>query len=1025
MKSKYRVALIMTCFVFASGNKSLSQGVAPVHHIDSFQPASPSGLLDLVIDNLGKRYTLAELSIEDRVRANATNDYSLTTPSSCSSGYFQLYLESGCGMDGTDAVSVARLNVLCRVLYDISQFINSPCTTTGQKVNIWVKKYSGISVPGTGTPFYNVPYSTTQSGIADNAAWVTINSGTDAYKNVAAPLAVSGGGSSGSSYFHGAIRFDFSGAIIWHTDLSTPPAAGEFDLYTCALHEMMHTLGIGTLIDYDGQSVLGSGYQYYTRYDQHLQTAAGLHLISDTSSCTQLFQNTFNSLLTPSTILSPGGWVGGCAGGFTSTLTDSTRCATAITYSGATNVKVYTPQCFEKGSSLSHFEDQCYTPPSWFTSMYPLATYNNQYFTMSNSGPLGPFSATNPGAMKRYLKPEERLILCDLGYSVSSTFGTSANLNNYDYGGSTCPGNGVAGINDGLSAAGTFLYTSTGGPIAISEAALLANDHGVTGGSVSCIEVVNGIGTVSVSGGIVTYTPSVSGYSDFGTKLLRYIPRNAAGVEGNITYVYVYVGDGSCTPSACNIVSNGDFENTDAAMYGADLPGVHCWVEACGSPDLYTRGATDPSYSIPASALFNVYPDVHPLSVVPNDHFVGLFCGYTLSTTPPYYSEMPENALSATLDSGLKYTVSMWVRVADRAIPPYLSTHVALAVATAYPVVFPYPGIPTGLINLCDFSIPWDSSWHFYSKEITYTGPPVQTLVVMGAPWLNPDTGLYAGEYNHYIAIDDISITPKESSCSFTLADTMCLGSGPVNLTAVVGIPNGIFNWLRDSSGIAVITRDSTFDPVTAYNASLLQGDTGLVTISYTYTNPLGCNNTVFAQTHILPTTISAITGIANVHVSGTSALTDASTGGTWRSDNISIASVGSATGIVSGNSIGTTVISYSQPSGCFATRQVTVNLGMDVVEYTSVYKCGFEVTPNPNDGNFMLTGNLGTDKTQAATIEIVTELGNVVAIRYAVVSNGLIKEKIAMKPGIPTGIYFVKIVTDESSSVMRFILKE
>ena len=153
-------------------------------------------------------------------------------------------------------------------------------------LNIWVTSpiISG-TVLGTGSPFYNIPYDRSVSGIADNAIWITLNSGTDAFTNVASPLTSSGGtGSSGTTFFHGSIHFNWAG-FNWNYSLTSPPGVGQIDFYTVALHEMMHAMGFGTLIDYNGNSVLGSDYPYFTRYDTHLRTPGGTFLINSSTGC--------------------------------------------------------------------------------------------------------------------------------------------------------------------------------------------------------------------------------------------------------------------------------------------------------------------------------------------------------------------------------------------------------------------------------------------------------------------------------------------------------------------------------------------------------------------------------------------------------------------------------------------------------------------------------------------------------------------------------------------------------------------
>src|ERR1700741_1603442 len=53
--------------------------------------------------------------------------------------------------------------------------------------------------------------------------------------------------------------------------------------------------------------------------------------------------------------------------------------------------------------------------------------------------------------------------------------------------------------------------------------------------------------------------------------------------------------------------------------------------------------------------------------------------------------------------------------------------------------------------------------------------------------------------------------------------------------------------------------------------------------------------------------------------------LTDITPGGTWSSSNGRVATVGSGTGIVTGVLAGTTIITYTLPTGCTADTPVTV----------------------------------------------------------------------------------------------------
>ncbi|MCW3120595.1 MAG: Conserved repeat domain protein [Flavipsychrobacter sp.] len=918
---------------------------------------TPGGLLDTALDYLGNKYSLGQIAINNEIRLKAgvtpklagesmgfsgkgkpgapgksgpggvMHPLAPTIVAPCTPGYFQLYLEAGCGMDdASNPVEVARLAVMCQVLTDISSFIPSPCTTTGQKVNIWVQNPGpGGGFLGEATPFFSVPYSTTASGIADNMIWITINSGRDAWTNVTAPLYSSG---SYSSFYHGSVAFQFDGSVNWNTNLGMPPAAGQYDLYTVALHEMLHAIGFHTLINYDGTSIFGSGFQYYSRYDPFLQTSASVPLLAHTGTCS-VYDWQFNPSLTPFTALSPGWTSGTCPTGYqTGANTDHTACLTANKYvDGSMTVPVYSPSCFERGGSLSHFEDECYAPTG-----FPLAppASNNQYFAMSNEGVMGLYiPTTNPGAMKRYPQPEERQALCDLGYKVNTTFGSVSNLNLKNYTGGVCPGLQVAGINDGISPGGGYMYFTTGiTPVDInagtSGTTILINDFGAV--SFKCLEIVNGSGFVSSTLGTsttpVNFTPA-PGAS--GVQLLRYIPVNASGVEGNITYVYVYVGQPGCTPTACDMVPNGGFEMAVPGVNGDILanPGIlYCWEPFIGSPDLFTR-MTGPGDIIPDLTTTPITEVHFPGTTLlhPNDHFIDMAANYG-------NWEGAQCGLTSPLINGNSYTISCWARIYHATGLSYLPAYLQFSVSTSpTPLValsggIP-PAVPAGVTPIWDLLVdapagPYD--WKYYTYTFTYSGPTAYRLCIYQAPFLNPYTW---GSYTDVTIIDDVSIRPTSSVATFTPPSIMCSGSPLFDLNTAVSIPGGTFSWQTVSGGVVVTSNSNWFDPAAAYNASILSGGIGVATVCYEYTDNLGCVQNICAD--IISGTIPPISGASHVCIGSTTTLTDLAGGGTWLSTNTGVATINSVTGVVFGLNAGTTIISYTIPCGT-----VTMTLTVD-----------------------------------------------------------------------------------------------
>ena len=95
----------------------------------------------------------------------------------------------------------------------------------------------------------------------------------------------------------------------------------------------------------------------------------------------------------------------------------------------------------------------------------------------------------------------------------------------------------------------------------------------------------------------------------------------------------------------------------------------------------------------------------------------------------------------------------------------------------------------------------------------------------------------------------------------------------------------------------------------------------GIANISYTLGS--GCSSVVTVTVNANP---GPINGATNVCPNASITLSDAATGGTWISQDPTIASVGGATGVVTGQAEGTVVISYSLGIGCIVTTTINVN---------------------------------------------------------------------------------------------------
>ncbi|MBC8883697.1 hypothetical protein H9X57_10960 [Flavobacterium piscinae] len=630
---------------------------------------TPGGVMDNIFDKSGNQYTFNDILINTQSNAESR----VTLLSCANNSIFNLYFEEGSGCEDNSIIEHnLRRQVICNVFEDLSAFLTTsssallPTSTT--KVNIWVRNIANIpnvspQALGLASGFYNFPASATTGGITDNEIWKTIHNGIDSYTNVVNPLIIAGSGSNSSGiFFHGYMAFNFDASINWNLDTSVFASTTEKDLYTVVLHEITHALGFNSLIDVDGSSKFPVDFNYFSRYDLFLKSNTNVPLLS-TNSTINLYNNSFNSTSLSSSILHPNCTISGNVN--TGSTVNTTVCNNAVKYFGAVfTVPVYTPTCFESGSSLSHFEDELY--PSCSD-----AYGNDSYFVMSN--------ANGNGVTKRFLKPEERNALCDLGYTVNTTYGVSGTIINgvdtfYDYGGSTCDGIIVAGINDGITFGAndfvtyTFLgYTSMVPNINIYN--ILQNDQNATG--FEGLEDITGNSTLSVTSGNASTIIEFNSTS-VGLHLLRYVPTYGAQ-KGNITYIYVYVIPNnheelsSCVPlpNPCDLILNGDFEQYSSIPNNWSNLNLACgwWEDGTSGPDyfhidsLFQLG----SPSIPCSDAGNQ----NPTNIASNGH-TGFYALKHINSSELNLYETITSKLSFPLEPDTAYQLSFNISLAER-----------------------------------------------------------------------------------------------------------------------------------------------------------------------------------------------------------------------------------------------------------------------------------------------------------------------------------------------------------------------
>ncbi len=179
-------------------------------------------------------------------------------------------------------------------------------------------------------------------------------------------------------------------------------------------------------------------------------------------------------------------------------------------------------------------------------------------------------------------------------------------------------------------------------------------------------------------------------------------------------------------------------------------------------------------------------------------------------------------------------------------------------------------------------------------------------------------TGINTGQITGLV-VGTANITYTLLGCNISTVVTVEPLPGPIlgalnecqatSITLSDAIGGG--TWSSTTPSVAVI------DPVTGVVTGISGGTTIII-----YTNACGSDSAVDVS---IPAPDSLI-GPYTACVGATTTFADVTLGGTWSSSNTSVATVLSGSGIVTGVSGGTAIITYTIPPGCSNSRLVSIN---------------------------------------------------------------------------------------------------
>lgn len=816
--TKDRMFLFLILFISIIGNNINSQTSNTFTY-----NLSRDGMFEKVFDRFGNQYNLSDITTTSLKPIGNTTTIQAVPSISCQAGYFTLYFAPG----SIFSASIAARTMLCQLATDFSNLIISNIAPGSIALYCTNTPTGSPGVLGTASPFFVFPNNPANppNTIIDNQISKALISGQNAFANI--PLSFVNAG----NFYSGIVAMNPNPSNgTWNFNLNTTNInISEIDAYTIMEHEFMHALGFYSLISQNGTSVFTSTYGYYSKYDKFLFDQNGSPLIASTNSL-----NCTNSNLSfIASLNSIGSATTGC-------LTDITNCSLSAQYiSPNIQVKVYTPNCYETGSSLSHFEDMCgltATVDLGCATNTNVSLNNNLYYVMSN--------AIGSGIcyVRRHPKNEERSVLCDLGYSVNSTYGSNLVAGStYTYSGGNCNGPGIWGINDGLLN-NNFTYvaqlTSTNA-ISIPTTAI-ANNDATTTAIIGCFNIVTAGITYSLNGSNLIITAN-TGFSGMG--ILSYIPQTSNGTYGNLTYIYVYFIPQNC-PSygVCDMIPNGHFENASQSAALCGIIGLtpannafaipDCWLAYQFTPDYYKRNCNN-LFDLGNNTLGSI-PPINSFNGSPNDAAIGLNVNSS-------FSEGVMCQLTSPLQPGTNYQLSLWANNFKPGLIGHDYTPIVLNISSMNQFI---SGANKSLITT--FTINPGSIWSFYSQTFTFTPTNSHSVLVIDIDVPNTMMlGLTNSGYA-YCMLDEISLLPTPSTTFVIPNSNSCGNISYTNLAQYASPVPGYF------SGTG-ITSTTTANGV-QYNFNLSGSlSPSVYPISFNYTTSTGCIKSVWQSITIAP----------------------------------------------------------------------------------------------------------------------------------------------------------------------------
>ena len=273
------------------------------------------------------------------------------------------------------------------------------------------------------------------------------------------------------------------------------------------------------------------------------------------------------------------------------------------------------------------------------------------------------------------------------------------------------------------------------------------------------------------------------------------------------------------------------------------------------------------------------------------------------------------------------------------------------AVQTAIPIGFTFTYCGTNYTQLSASSNGWLSlanaatvNYHSFANHLYAASPPTEptgslAAIGNGVGLIMPFWDDLKGNGSVSPAVPNATAYYQTAGTSPTRVFTFQWGTPAIPWHSYLGFGDGTFQVkLYETSGvIEFVYGFSTYSAKTAtigicnstsdYHTLQTEASTSPSPTPFYYSiDTTPALNTVMEWAPPCPTPPAPNTGTDIFCQGSTTTLSNPGPGGTWSSSSVSVATVGSSTGVVAGVAGGITNISYKLSPGCFAITTVTVN---------------------------------------------------------------------------------------------------